>query len=81
MKVRITKTYDLSNENDEWEYKQDLNARQNALHYHLYTDSFENFLRERIKYAELTDIEYKVYEEIREKYFEIRNEYDIEDDV
>ena len=39
---------------------------------------FSQFLRSKIKYEELSESDYKVYETVREKLFEIASEHNVE---
>ena len=39
---------------------------------------FAQFLRQKIKYEELSESDYAVYESVREKLYEIANEHNVE---
>lgn len=80
MKVKITKTYNLNDESDTYEYNRDIVAREENASYSIYTHDFESFLRQKLKYEQLSEAEYKIYEEVRAKYFELKNQYTFKDE-
>lgn len=53
---------------------EELKDAQNGTNYSIQLDNFANFLRSKLKYSELTEEQYAIYEEIRSKLWEIRNE-------
>lgn len=57
------------------EENSELHDAQNGQKYVVALNEFANFLRAKLKYEELDEATYKVYEEVREKFYEIRNEY------
>lgn len=65
---KVTLHYNLPEEQDEF----DLAYRGAKLA--CAVEDFDNYLRGKLKYEELTDEQYKLYEEVRNKLWELRNE-------
>jgi hypothetical protein len=80
MKVKIIKTFDLEDEGDQIYYKEHLHAADNARAYAYYTHEFEQHMRGLLKHAELTDEVHKALDELRDKYFEFKNEAKIHEE-
>ena len=59
--MKATLTFDLPEEQEEFE------LASNAVNYSIALSDIDNYLRSKIKYADLTEEQYKVYEEIREQ--------------
>lgn len=64
--------FNLPEENEE--YKQYMQAPN----MHLALWEFSQFLRSKLKYEELTDEEHRIYEEIRQKFYECLEEESVD---
>jgi len=60
--------FDLPEEREEFE------LASNAVNYSIVLSDIDNYLRSKIKHTDLTDEQYKVYEEIREQLWNYINE-------
>lgn len=65
---KATLTYNLPEE----EYEFELACK--ALHLQVVIDEFDNYLRGRLKYETLTDEQDKTLEEVRSKFWELKND-------
>jgi hypothetical protein len=72
MKATLTFTYDLNND----EERDDMKIILDAHKYHSATCELYQYLRRKLKYEELNEIEQKVYEEVRENFNEIFSDLD-----
>lgn len=61
----ITWKFDLSEEGDEFQ------EAFNGSTYHGILIDFAQYLRDQMKYEELSDQEYEIYEKIKEKFYEL----------
>ena len=75
--MKATLEFDLDNEDDRTMYEIYSNARK--MHYCLW--QIEQELRSKTKYAELTDEQYKVWDEAREMFYEKVNANNIDLDL
>lgn len=68
--MTATLTFDLPEEQEEFE------TAVNGQKYRSVLSELDNYLRGRLKYSDLTDEQYKIHEEIREKLWgELNNEH------
>jgi hypothetical protein len=69
--MKVTIEFNLPD--DEYEYRNSVKANEmyNALW------DIKNNLRNKLKYGDLSESEYKTIESIQDKFFEILNEYEI----
>lgn len=65
---KVTLTFKIPEEQEELKIAQDGGKYLYAL------DELNNYLRKKIKYEEHTEAEYAIYEDIRTKLWEFRNE-------
>lgn len=59
------------------EDNEDIEIHMNAVKYYCALTDFSNYLRSKLKYAELSEEEAKILEEVRTKFFEIQNDNEI----
>jgi hypothetical protein len=59
------------------EEREEFELACNAVNYSIVLSDIDNYLRSKIKHADLTDEQYKVYEEIREQLWIYINENEI----
>lgn len=69
---KATLTFNLPDENDEFIMAQD------GINYSLVLNDLRNYLRGKLKYEELTEEQYKIYEEVRNQMFEFASHYNVE---
>ena len=69
--MKATLKFNLPEEREEFE------LACNAVNYSIVLSDIDNYLRSKIKHADLTDEQYKVYEEIREQLWNYINENEI----
>lgn len=75
--MKVVIEFDLSNEGDSTMYEIYSSAKK--MHYCLW--QLENELRGKVKHAELTDEQYKVWEEAREMFYKKINANNIDLDL
>jgi len=56
------------------EEQEEFEMASNAIKYSIVLSDIDNYLRSKIKYTDLTDEQYKVYEEVREQLWNYLNE-------
>ena len=56
---------------------EDFNVHSDAFHYLFTLKDLDNHLRSKLKYETLTEAEYKVYQEVRDKLHAIASEHDV----
>ena len=66
---KVILKFDLPEEREEYENAYNGNKTVAII------EEMDNFLRGKLKYQELTDEQEKIYSEIREKLFELKQEY------
>lgn len=59
------------------EDNEDLAIHMKAVDYHIVIYEMDNYLRQKLKYEEISDQQAEIYEEVRSKLNELRNEYGI----
>lgn len=60
------------------EEQEEFKTAMNAVNMSLTLSEFSLFLRSKLKYEDLSESDYKIYESIREKFFEIVDNNDVE---
>lgn len=75
MKINIE--LDLRREEDKHQYE----IYKQAYETYRFVGDFKNYLREQYKYAELTDEQSDYLDKIRDKFYELANEYHINFEV
>lgn len=65
---KVTFTFNLPEEREE------LELAQKGPHLSSVLDDLDNYLRHKLKYETLTEEQYAVYEDVRKKLYELRNE-------
>jgi hypothetical protein len=66
--MKATLKFNLPEEQEEFE------LASNAVKYSIVLSDIDNHLRSKIKHADLTDEQYKVYEEVREQLWDYLNQ-------
>jgi hypothetical protein len=67
--------FNLPDEEEEW--RMTLNARK----YYLALWDLSQKLRSKLKYEELTEEEYKIYDQVRDMFWECLRENDVDEDL
>jgi hypothetical protein len=70
--MKGTLSFSLPMENEEFKVAQEGSARRAVL------DTFDNYLRNKLKYEELSDEQHKIYQEVRDELWKTKQEFDIE---
>ena len=65
--MKATLSFNLPDESDDWE------IHNNALQTYLGLEEFKEYLRGKLKYENLSDEEYQLFEAVRTKLFECLN--------
>jgi hypothetical protein len=68
---RVILEFNLPEESEEFDH-----AHKGSM-YLLALEDIQNFLRSKLKYAELTDEQVKIYEGVQEKIFEAREKWGV----
>lgn len=66
--MKATLQFLLPEEKEEFKYAQD------GVYYSIAIDEFDNFLRSKLKYEELSEAEHEIYQTIRTKFNDIVRE-------
>jgi hypothetical protein len=64
--MKATLSFKLPEENEEFQ------LAQNGMHYSNVIDELDNFLRSKLKYETLSEIESEVYKAVRDKLWELK---------